>query len=58
MTVFTKVVSWIFGANIPGKKPSVLFYLGGLGNYRGVLADVTENGYRGFELKSEAAVAA
>ncbi|MEN0134584.1 MAG: NAD(P)/FAD-dependent oxidoreductase, partial [Rhodococcus sp. (in: high G+C Gram-positive bacteria)] len=31
MTVFTKVDSWIFGANVPGKKPSVLFYLGGLG---------------------------
>jgi cyclohexanone monooxygenase len=58
MTVFTKVESWIFGANVPGKKPSVLFYLGGLGNYRGVLDDVTANGYRGFELKSEAAVAA
>ncbi|MBE0011476.1 MULTISPECIES: flavin-containing monooxygenase [Micrococcales] len=58
MTVFTKVDSWIFGANVPGKKPSVLFYLGGLGNYRGVLDDVTANGYRGFELKSEAAVAA
>ncbi|QSE81442.1 flavin-containing monooxygenase [Rhodococcus koreensis] len=49
MTVFTKVDSWIFGANIPGKKPSVLFYLGGLGNYRAVLADVTADGYRGFE---------
>ncbi len=52
MTVFTKVDSWIFGANIPGKKPSVLFYLGGLGNYRDVLADVTANDYRGFELES------
>jgi cyclohexanone monooxygenase len=50
MTVFTKVNSWIFGANIPGKKPSVLFYLGGLGNYRSVLGDVAQNGYRGFEL--------
>lgn len=58
MTVFTKVDSWIFGANIPGKKPSVLFYLGGLGNYRGVLADVTANDYRGFELTTvESAVA-
>ncbi len=52
MTLFTKVDSWIFGANVPGKKPSVLFYLGGLGNYRGVLGDVVANGYRGFELKS------
>jgi cyclohexanone monooxygenase len=58
MTVFTKVESWIFGANVPGKKPSVLFYLGGLGNYRAVLADVTDNGFRGFELTSAAAVAA
>jgi cyclohexanone monooxygenase len=52
MTVFTKVDSWIFGANVPGKKPSVLFYLGGLGNYRAVLADVTEGGYQGFALKT------
>ncbi|WP_205759901.1 NAD(P)/FAD-dependent oxidoreductase [Arthrobacter sp. PAMC25564] len=52
MTVFTKVESWIFGANIAGKKPSVLFYLGGLSNYRAVLDDVTSHGYRGFELKS------
>lgn len=50
MTLFTKIDSWIFGANIPGKKPSVLFYLGGLGNYRSVLADVAQNGYRGFVL--------
>ncbi|UVI36433.1 flavin-containing monooxygenase [Brevibacterium spongiae] len=51
MTVFTKVDSWIFGANIPGKKPSVLFYLGGLRNYRDVLQDIRENGYRGFRLE-------
>jgi cation diffusion facilitator CzcD-associated flavoprotein CzcO len=57
MTLFTKVDSWIFGANIPGKKPSVLFYLGGLGNYRAILADVTANGYRGFELKAADTVA-
>ncbi|ELB93569.1 MULTISPECIES: NAD(P)/FAD-dependent oxidoreductase [unclassified Rhodococcus (in: high G+C Gram-positive bacteria)] len=58
MTVFTKVDSWIFGANIPGKKPSVLFYLGGLGNYRSVLADVTADGYRGFALKSADTISA
>ncbi|MGX7730778.1 flavin-containing monooxygenase [Rhodococcus sp. 2H158] len=51
-TLFTKGDSWIFGANIPGKKPSVLFYLGGLRNYRAVLADVTDAGYRGFDVKS------
>lgn len=58
MTVFTKVESWIFGANVPGKKPSVLFYLGGLGNYRAVLADVAANEYRGFELEPADSVAA
>ena len=50
-TLFTKGDSWIFGANIPGKKPSVLFYLGGLGNYRDVLADVTADAFRGFDVK-------
>ncbi|QCP07263.1 NAD(P)/FAD-dependent oxidoreductase [Micrococcus luteus] len=49
-TVFTKVDSWIFGANVEGKKPSVLFYLGGLGNYRGVLDGERDAGYPGFEL--------
>ncbi|KOS57662.1 hypothetical protein [Rhodococcus rhodochrous] len=42
----------IFGANIPGKTPSVLFYLGGLRNYRAVLAEVAADGYRGFDVKS------
>ncbi|QGU05831.1 flavin-containing monooxygenase [Corynebacterium comes] len=50
MTVFTKVDSWIFGANVPGKKPSVLFYLGGLGNYRSILREVADSGYKGFRL--------
>lgn len=54
MTVFTKVDSWIFGANVPGKKPSVLFYLGGLGNYRAVLREVADNGYPGFTLAKSA----
>ena len=56
MTVFTKVDSWIFGANVPGKTPSVLFYLGGLGNYRAVLAEVTQNGYQGFALDAASSV--
>lgn len=44
-TLFSKGESWIFGANIPGKKHSVMFYLGGLGNYRKILE---EPGYKGF----------
>ncbi|WLP89108.1 NAD(P)/FAD-dependent oxidoreductase [Gordonia sp. NB41Y] len=54
-TVFTKVDSWIFGANIPGKKRSVLFYLGGLANYRATLADIAADDYRGFDLLPAAA---
>lgn len=43
-TLFSKGESWIFGANIPGKKHAVMFYLGGLGNYRKALE---EAGYEG-----------
>ena len=37
-TLFPQVASWIFGANIPGKKQTVMFYLGGLKEYRSTLA--------------------
>ena len=59
-TLFPKAESWIFGANIPGKKNTVLFYIAGLGSYRNVLADLKNAGYRGFELRmprTEAAAA-
>ncbi|NJP92609.1 NAD(P)/FAD-dependent oxidoreductase [Nonomuraea sp. FMUSA5-5] len=46
-TLFPKVDSWIFGANIPGKKNSVMFYFGGLGAYRARLREVAEAGYPG-----------
>ncbi|MCR1785581.1 NAD(P)/FAD-dependent oxidoreductase [Nocardioides carbamazepini] len=49
MTLFPKADSWIFGANIPGKKRAVMFFLGGLVNYRAQLADVQSDGFRGFE---------
>ena len=29
MTLFPKADSWIFGANIPGKKNAVMFFMGG-----------------------------
>lgn len=48
MTLFPKAESWIFGANIPGKTKSVMFYLGGLGNYRQVLSDEVASGYRSY----------
>lgn len=49
-TLFPKTDSWIFGANIPGKKPSVMFYLGGLGAYRGILDEIESKGFEGFTL--------
>ena len=51
-SLFRKTDSWIFGANVPGKKPAVMFYFGGLGSYRKALADVVANGFRGFKLSS------
>jgi cation diffusion facilitator CzcD-associated flavoprotein CzcO len=47
-TVFGSVDSWIFGANIPGKKRSVLFYLGGLSEYRKILDAEAAAGYSSF----------
>lgn len=44
-SVFGRVDSWIFGANIPGKKPSVLFYLGGLADMKGLLQEEADAGY-------------
>ena len=53
-TLFSKGESWIFGANIPGKKNTVMFYLGGLGNYRKTLEEV---GFKGFIFDRVASVA-
>jgi cyclohexanone monooxygenase len=51
-TLFPKVASWIFGANIPGKKRTVMFYLGGIKNYRDLLAEERAQGYPGFRTHS------
>lgn len=48
MTLFPKAASWIFGANIPGKRRTVMFYLGGLKAYREILAGEIEQGYPSF----------
>ncbi|MGK2879337.1 MAG: flavin-containing monooxygenase [Mycobacterium sp.] len=48
-TLFPKAQSWIFGANIPGKKNTVYFYLAGLGAYRNVLSECKNAGYKGFQ---------
>ena len=48
MTLFPKAESWIFGANIPGKKNAVMFFMGGLSNYRAALGDVRSGDFKGF----------
>jgi cation diffusion facilitator CzcD-associated flavoprotein CzcO len=53
-TLFAKGDSWIFGANIPGKPNTVMFYMAGLGCYREVLGDVVAHDYRGFDVTSAA----
>jgi len=50
-TLFTKIDSWIFGANIPGKANAVYFYMGGLGAFRDILESVKNDDYRGFRFK-------
>lgn len=48
-SLFRKSPSWIFGANIPGKRYSSLFFFGGLKDYRRRLKEVVDNGYTGFK---------
>ena len=49
-TLFPQADSWIFGANIPGKKNAVMFYMAGIGAYREQLAEVAGKDYEGFRL--------
>jgi cyclohexanone monooxygenase len=53
MTLFPQADSWIFGANIPGKKNAVMFYMAGIGAYRQKLDEVAGNDYEGFALTRE-----
>jgi cyclohexanone monooxygenase len=47
-TLFPRAASWIFGANIPGKKRTVMFYLGGMKEYRSITSTESASGYPGF----------
>ena len=57
MTLFPKAESWIFGANIPGKKNAVMFYMAGLGNYRNAINSVKDGGYQTMIFDRKAAMA-
>jgi cyclohexanone monooxygenase len=52
-TLFPKADSWIFGANIPGKKRTIYFYMGGLKTFRETIDDVAADTYRGFVLEPQ-----
>ncbi|TKA70777.1 hypothetical protein B0A55_05465 [Friedmanniomyces simplex] len=49
-SLFRKTDSWIFGANVPGKRHAVMFYFGGLAEYRTKLRKVAKNGWDGFSM--------
>ena len=52
-TLFPKAASWIFGANIPGKKRTVMFYLGGIKQYRSILAAESAAEYPSFTTSND-----
>ncbi|KAM0415794.1 hypothetical protein ACHAPT_013255 [Fusarium lateritium] len=41
--------SWIFGANVPGKKAVPMFWFGGLGPYRKTVKEIYDDELRGFK---------
>jgi cyclohexanone monooxygenase len=49
-TLFPLANSWYLGANIPGKPRVFMPYVGGVGNYRKICADVAAKGFEGFVL--------
>jgi hypothetical protein len=49
-SLFRKTDSWIFGANVAGKKQSVLFYFGGLSAYRKQLREIAADGWKGYSI--------
>lgn len=53
MSLFSKVDSFINGANIPGKKKGLMFYVAGLAAYRHKLAEVVAADYDGFVFQED-----
>ena len=47
-TLYPQAASWYMGANIPGKPRVFLPYIGGVGKYTEICADVAADDYRGF----------
>ena len=47
-SLFKRTATWIFGANISGRKASTNFYFGGLGKYLDWVNNVVEDDFAGF----------
>jgi cyclohexanone monooxygenase len=48
-SLFKQTSSWIFGANIQGRKSATRFYFGGLGNYLKWTGNEIQNGFPSFK---------
>lgn len=51
-SLFRKTDSWIFGSNINGKVHAVMFYFGGLAEYRKHVRRIAADGWKGFVIRS------
>ena len=49
-SIFGKTDSWIFGANVPGKKRTVMFYFGGLCAHGDQLKEIEADNWKGFSI--------
>lgn len=47
-TLYPRAASWYMGANIDGKPRVFMPYIGGVGRYREICAEIAQSGYRGF----------
>ncbi|OXE36038.1 MAG: cyclohexanone monooxygenase [Phenylobacterium zucineum] len=53
MTLYPQANSWYLGANVPGKPRVFMPYVGGVGPYRQICADIAAKGYEGFALGTD-----
>lgn len=51
-SLFKNTSSWIFGANVPGRRATTNFFFGGLGGYRKWVDTVIADDFRGFKFST------
>jgi cyclohexanone monooxygenase len=57
-TLYPRAASWYMGANVPGKPRVFMPYIGGVGVYRQLCAEIAAKGYEGFGMEGATAAAA